>query len=87
VQLYTESCTDMTLPYAGRYCEWTTGGLAGTSNDTYTALRFLCPRSLWLCMDRTGRHELPDYIKAGLTPLVPDTRVDRMPASRPVKLP
>jgi hypothetical protein len=82
VLLYTESGTDMTMPYAGRYCEWETNGILGIDPQTYVGLRFLSPDSTWLCIDRTQRHPLPDYIKAGLTPLIGDQGAIHMPASR-----
>jgi hypothetical protein len=87
VQLYTETGSDLTLPYAGRYCEWETNGVLGIDFQTYAALRYLRPQSPWLCIDRTHQRTLANYIRAGLTPLITDMQAARMPASQPATRP
>jgi hypothetical protein len=81
VQLYTEFCTDMSLPYAGRYCEWQDNAVLWTRPPVYEALRFLCPDSIWLCISKTGRPIPPEFAKLGLTPLVEDMLSNRLPVS------
>jgi len=84
VQLYTEFCTDMSLPYAGHYCEWREGGILWTSLDRYTTLRSLCPDSPWLCISRTDQKVPAEFAKLGLTPLVEDLYSNRLPTTRPL---
>jgi len=46
VLLYSEYCTDMALPYAGRYCEWVgPGQIRWTADNAYSILRPLCPKA------------------------------------------
>ncbi len=85
VQLYTEFGTDMSLPYAGHYCEWRNGSVMWTIPLQYEALRTVCPDSIWLCISRSGRPIPPEFAKLGLTPLVEDMLSNRLPASQPVK--
>ena len=87
VLLYSEYCTDMTLPLAGRYCEWTReNAIRWDAPDIYHALRLLCPRSTWLCASE-GTVPIPAaYGPLGLTPIVDDpVIVGRMPAWPPVR--
>ena len=76
VPIYTEYCTDATLPYADRYCEYTGGdAVRWNTPETLNALRFLFPQSVWLCMSRTPESLPKDFARLRLTPLIPDYRV------------
>ena len=73
VPLYTEYCTDATLPYADRYCEYRGGDtVQWDSPEQLRALRFLFPQSVWLCMSRTDAPWPAAYEPLGLTPLIQD---------------
>ena len=85
VLLYTEYCTDMSLPYADHYCEWVKGSILWTSPGEYAALRYLCPDATWLCMSRESRPIPLEFPKLGLTPLVQDQLSNRLPASQPTR--
>ena len=81
VQLYTEFCTDMSLPYASHYCEWhDNNSILWTSPSQLESLKFLSPDAVWLCISRTKRLIPPEFAKLGLTPLVPDMLSNRLPA-------
>jgi hypothetical protein len=85
VQLYTEFCTDMSLPYAGRYCEWQGGNaVTWTSADQYQQMKFLSSDSVWLCIVKSGNPPVPpEFKKLGLTPLVMDTLCNHLPDKPP----
>jgi hypothetical protein len=86
VLLYTELCTDQSLAYAGHYCEWDGGSLLWTSGDQYAVMRYLQPDSTWLCKSRAKEGPNPPvFEKMGLTPLVEDSEVNRLPSKRPFK--
>jgi hypothetical protein len=86
VLLYTELCTDQSLAYAGHYCEWDGGSLLWTSGDQYAVMRYLQPDSTWLCKSRAKEGPNPPvFEKLGLTPLVEDGAVNRLPSKRPFK--
>jgi hypothetical protein len=72
VLLYTEFCTDLTLPFAGRYCEWDGKNVSWADTNTYQEFRFLCPDSTWLALSRTKQQIPPEYAQLKLTPLVED---------------
>jgi hypothetical protein len=87
VPIYTEYCTDATLPYADRYCEYSGGdGVAWTSPEQLEAFRYLFPRSVWLCLSRTPQPVPPDFARLGLTPLIQDYLVSSVLAGSPVEL-
>jgi hypothetical protein len=87
VLLYTELGFDLTLPLAGRYCEWHENEVAGLSREQYEALRYLCPESTWLCKSRTKEVVPAAYAKWGLVPLVEDFQTPMLPAAtRPTKV-
>ena len=81
VPIYTEYCTDATLPYADRYCEYKGGdGVSWDSPDQLAALRFLFPQSVWLCVSRLDAPWPAAYERLHLTPLIQDYLVkDRLP--------
>ncbi len=80
VLLYSEYCTDMELPYAGRYCEWVKpGNVFWTSENARAELRLLCPRATWLCQSHTPELVPKAFGPAGLTPLVPDQALWQLP--------
>ena len=82
VPIYTEYCTDATLPYADRYCEYKSGdGVSWNSPEQVAALRFLFPRSVWLCLSRTGDPKPKDFERLHLTPLLPDYLVKELLAA------
>jgi hypothetical protein len=85
VLLYTEFCTDLSLPYAGHYCEWRESYILWTSDVQYEALRYLCPDSTWLAISRSRQAVPAVFAKLGLTPLVEDSAVGWLPASRPAR--
>ena len=73
VPLYTEYATDATLPYADHYCEYRSGdSVSWTSPQQFQALRYLFPRSVWLCVSRTPEPVPADFARLHLTPLVQD---------------
>ena len=76
VPIYTEYCSDVTLPYADRYCEYAGGdSVRWDSPEQLAALQFLFPRSVWLCMSRTADPWPADYKRLHLTPLIQDYQV------------
>ncbi len=75
VALYSEYCTDLSLPYAGRYCEWTGNGIKWNGGQTYAALRLLRPDATWLCVSKTRQVVPPADAELGLVPLVGDQAV------------
>lgn len=83
VLLYTEYGSDLTLPLAGRYCEYGGLGVGDFPSPLYSALRFVCPDSTWLCMSRTEQPVPPEYAELGLVPLVQDHLVNALPATGP----
>ncbi len=73
VPIYTEYCSDATLPFADRYCEYNGGdGVAWTSGPQLQALRYLFPRSVWLCMSRVKEPLPAAFARLNLTPLIQD---------------
>ena len=73
VPVYTEYCSDATLPYADRYCEYSGGdNVRWDSPEQLAALQFLFPQSVWLCMSRTGKPLPDDLARLHLTPLIED---------------
>jgi hypothetical protein len=46
-------------------------------------MRYLCPDSTWLAMSRVKQPVPPAFAKLGLTPLVEDSAIGWLPASRP----
>ena len=79
VPIYTEYCTDATLPYADRYCEYNGGDeVRWTSPEQMAALRFLFPQSVWLCLSRTAEPYPKDYQRLELTPLIEDYLVKKV---------
>ena len=84
-QLYTEFCTDMSLPYAAHYCEWKDNSIVWTPGDQFAELRYLCPDSTWLCISRTPQVIPPAFTKLGLVPLVEDSACGRLPATQPAR--
>jgi len=85
VLFYTEFCTDLSLPYAGHYCEWQGSSVLWTSPAQYEEMKYLCPDSTWLCIAKTGPTVPREFAKLGLTPLVNDLQSNRLPTSRPAK--
>ncbi|HSV13085.1 MAG TPA: hypothetical protein VLI90_02415, partial [Tepidisphaeraceae bacterium] len=86
VLLYTELGFDLTLPLAGRYCEWHENEVAGLSREEYEAMRYLCPDSTWLAKSRTKEVVPAAYAKWGLVPLVEDFQTPMLPpATRPAR--
>jgi hypothetical protein len=85
VQLYTEFVTDMSLPYAGHYCEWQGTYIRWTNDYQYQGMRYLCPDSTWACLSRTKQPIPPEFDKLGLTPIVNDVDFARLPRRRPLK--
>lgn len=83
VLLYTEVSSDMTMPLAGRYCEWTAGGLLWTGPATLQCMQFLCPDSTWLCVSRTAEPIPKVVTDYGLTPLVGDMDAGVLPTPKP----
>jgi hypothetical protein len=80
VQLYSEYCTDMSLPFAGRYCEcWPGDRIYWNSPETFAALRYLCPDATWLCASKDGTPYPRDYAQLGVTPLVLDQNIRTVP--------
>ncbi len=76
VPLYLEYCSDATLPYADRYCEYTRGdGVSWDSAEQLAALRYLFPQSVWLCVSRTSEPFPENCARLGLTPLIQDFQV------------
>ena len=84
VLLYPEYCTDMSLPYADRYCEWTAdGSIRWDGFLMYEALKVLCPHATWLCVSE-ARDAVPNSFAAlGLTAIVSDERLRWMPPVPP----
>jgi hypothetical protein len=72
VLFYTETSTDMSLPYAGAYAEWLGTATTWTSPQTYAAMRYLCPDSTWLVISRTKQEIPPAFAELKMTPLVQD---------------
>jgi hypothetical protein len=88
VLLYTEHCCDLTLPLAGRYCEWEkSGGISWTSPTAYEVLRYLCPQSTWLCLSRTNEPVPAAFSKLGLVPLVHNDQTAMLPVAARTALP
>jgi hypothetical protein len=85
VLLYSEFNTDMTLPYAGHYCEWRGDGILWTTPEQYAAMRYICPDSTWLCLSRTRPPVPAVFAQLGLTPLVQDGDAGWLPTSRPAR--
>ena len=76
VPLYSEYCTDATLPYADRYCEYHGGDtVQWDSPEQLQALQFLFPDAVWLCISRTPDPLPPDFARLHLTPLIQDYQV------------
>jgi hypothetical protein len=78
VLLYTEFCSDLTLPFAGRYGEWDGNNVTWTDHNTYEVLRYLCPDSTWLCISRVKEPVPSAYTQLRLTPLVEDYLVGEL---------
>jgi hypothetical protein len=83
VLLYSEDATDVSLPYADRYCEWIGDGVRWDGGPLYAALRILRPTATWLCISRTAEVVPPAFAQLGLTPLVGDQSVGGLPVPRP----
>ena len=84
VPIYMEYCTDATLPYADRYCEYRGGNTVfWDSPEQLAALRFLFPESVWLCISRTDAPWPAVYGRLHLTPLIQDYQIrERLPEPR-----
>jgi hypothetical protein len=78
VLLYTEHGSDLTLPLAGRYCEYDGDNLGGVSFESYKAMRYLWPEATWLCLSRTNLAVPPPFKTLGLVPLVRDSQIDAL---------
>ena len=79
VLLYTENCTDVSLAYAGRYCEWTRhGDIRWDSMPQYQALKLLAPAATWLCVSEQDSPIPPSFAELGLTPIVGDPGLARV---------
>jgi hypothetical protein len=88
VPLYTEYCTDMSLPYADRYCEWTAdNNIRWNGGDSYATLRLLCPRATWLCTSETRELVPAPFARLGLVPIVSDQALGRLPRAPTTDLP
>lgn len=73
VPIYTEYCSDATLPYADRYCEYIGGDtITWNSPEQLAAMQFLFPQSVWLCMSRAKQPVPEAYTRLHLTPLIQD---------------
>jgi hypothetical protein len=83
VLFYTETCTDMSLPYAGAYAEWLGSSTIWDSPETYADLRYLCPDSTWLVMSRTKQDIPPAFAQLKMTPLVQDQDVRQLLSWQP----
>ena len=81
VPIYTEYCSDATLPYADRYCEYSGGdAVRWDSPEQLAALQYLFPKSVWLCLSRTPASWPADYTRLHLTPLIQDHEVKALSA-------
>ena len=83
VLFYTENWTDMTLPYAGAYCEWMGEAPLWLSPTEYQALRYVNPDSTWISMSRTRERIPKKFAELKLTPLMPDGEVNYVPLQWP----
>ena len=79
VLLYPEYCTDVSLPYAGRFCQLQKDGTIRWDGwDIYRAMRLLAPRSTWLCFSETTTPVPKPFAARGLTPIVGDYDLHRI---------
>ena len=79
VLLYTEYSTDLSLAYAGRYCEWVRGGgVRWNGPESLTALHLLAPHATWLCASETGQPIPKEFAPLDLTPIVGDQDLGRI---------
>jgi hypothetical protein len=82
VLFYTEFGSDMSMPYAGRYCEWQGQGVLWTTPMQYEELKYLSPDSTWLCISKKGAPVPREFGKWGLVPLVDDMQSNHLPMSQ-----
>ena len=69
---FTEYANDISLSFAGVYCEWMGTSTRWLTEQQRTHLLELYPKSEWLCMDRSGNAAPAKLVSLGFEPLTPD---------------